>query len=51
MSDAQQGPEICEVISAKRYHFLFYFLNTQSEPLWGKEKCLIGPRVFSKLTL
>ena len=50
MSEAQQGPEIRDVISAKRYHFLFYFLNTQSEPLWGKEKCLIGPRVFSKLT-
>ena len=51
MSEAQQGPEICvQVISAKRYYFLFYFVNTQSEPLWEKEKCLIGPRIFSKLT-
>ena len=51
MSEAQQGPEIRNVISAKRYYSLFYFLNTQSEPLLGREKCLIGPRVFSKLTL
>ena len=50
MSEAQQGPETCEVISTKRYYSLFYFLNTQSEPLWGREKCLIGPRIFSKLT-
>ena len=50
MSEAQQGPEIRNVISAKRYYSLFYFLNTQSEPLLGREKCLIGPRVFSKLT-
>ena len=50
MSEAQQGPEIRDVISAKRYHCLFYFLNTQSEPLLGREKCLIGPIVFSKLT-
>ena len=38
MSEAQQGPEIRDVISTKRYHFLYYFLNTQSEPLWGGER-------------
>ena len=38
MSEAQQGPEIRDVISTKRYHFLFHFLNTQSEPLWGGER-------------
>ena len=50
MFEAQQAPEIRDVISAKRYYFQFYFLNTLSEPLWGREKCLIGPRIFSKLT-
>ena len=50
MPEAQQGPEILDVNSAKGYYFLFYFLKTQSEPLWGREKCLIGPRIFSKLT-
>ena len=50
MSEAQQGPETRDVISAKRYYFLFHFLNTQSEPLWGRGKCLIGPRLFFKLT-
>ena len=35
MSEAQQGPEICDVISAKRNYFLFYF---NSRSLCGGER-------------
>ena len=46
MSEAQQGPEFRDVISAKRYHFLFYFLDTQSEPLWGKREVFDWAKSF-----
>ena len=48
MFEAQQAPEIRDVISAKRYYFLFHF---NSRSLCGGERSVwFGQKFFSKLT-